>query len=171
MSPCRLRNAPLMARGEEEEEKRVNSAADIADITGGTGGEKDSPPAGRGDSARAIGGPASGRVREHVRPEAARVRRGRIAQQRQPEQLLERSQRREVVVGVGRDRPGRINGDSATAPTRPPPRPGVGPPLFGVFGNCAWLQQALASAVAPSASASSKVISSSPSRLNAVRAE
>ncbi len=46
MSPCRLRNAPLMARGEEEEEKRVNSAADIADITGGTGGEKDSPPAG-----------------------------------------------------------------------------------------------------------------------------
>src|SRR5437867_8664822 len=60
-----------------------------------------------------------------------------------------------------------MNGDSATAPTRPPPRPGIGPPLFGVLGNCASLQHALASALVSDASASSNVISSRPSFLNA----
>src|SRR6188472_380165 len=62
-----------------------------------------------------------------------------------------------------------MNGESATAPTRPPPGPGTGPPLFGVFGNCASLQQALASAVElpGSPSASSNVIRRRPSRLNA----
>src|SRR6185503_10904886 len=45
--------------------------------------------------------------------------------------------------------------------------PGIGPPLFGVFGNCASLQHALASALVSEASASSNVIRSRPSRLKA----
>src|SRR6059058_949708 len=51
-----------------------------------------------------------------------------------------------------------MKSDSRTAPTRPPPEPGVGPPLLGVFGPCASPQHELASPVL----ASSKVTITSP---------
>src|SRR4051812_31395694 len=51
-----------------------------------------------------------------------------------------------------------MNGDSSTAPTRPPPLPGVGPPLLGVLGPVGSSQQELASP-----SDSSKVTISRPS--------
>src|SRR3954454_10286310 len=58
--------------------------------------------------------------------------------------------------------PGLTNCDSRTAPVRPPPLPGVGPPLYGVLGPEGSVQQSSAPL-----SDSSKVTTSSPSFLNA----
>src|SRR5258707_15108229 len=53
-----------------------------------------------------------------------------------------------------------MNGDMTTAPTLPPPGPGVGPPAFGVFAACSPQHDS-----APF-SDSSKVTISKPSSLN-----
>src|SRR5664280_533823 len=59
-----------------------------------------------------------------------------------------------------------MNGESSTAPVRPPPGPAI--PGLAAAGPGISLQQALALAgLPPSTSASSKVISSRPSFLNA----
>src|SRR5260221_11878806 len=60
-----------------------------------------------------------------------------------------------------------MKGETSTAPILPPPGPGGSRLALVTFGGVAFVQHAVASAVAPGGSASSKVTISRPSFLNA----
>ena len=104
----------------------------------------------------------SPRLREQRGRERADSLAARIAQMSEPEQVLDRAQQREVVVGVLSRLPPLMNGDSSSAPTCPPPGCRSRLPAPAGSGSAGCPQQELESAYSPLEGASSTVITSRP---------